>query len=52
MRFLRIVADYGRMDKKRNIHLIRQKLNIFGLGEKVKEFQWNYLECILRMPTY
>jgi hypothetical protein len=39
------------MDKKRNID-IRQELNIFNLGEKVKEYQHNYKEHILRMPTY
>jgi hypothetical protein len=43
MRFLRSVAGYRIMDKKRNID-IRQKLNIFNLGEKVKENQWNYFE--------
>jgi hypothetical protein len=30
---------------------IRQELNIFKLGGKVKEYQHNYLEHILRMPT-
>jgi hypothetical protein len=51
MRFLRSVAGYRRMDKERNTD-IKQELNIFNLGEKVKEYQWNYLEYILRMPTY
>jgi hypothetical protein len=45
------VAGYRRTDKKRNIS-IRQELNIFNLGEKVKEYQQNYLEHILRMTTY
>jgi hypothetical protein len=30
---------------------IRQELNIFNPGEKIKEYQWNYLEHILRVPT-
>jgi hypothetical protein len=30
---------------------IRQEINIFSLGEKVKEYQRNYLENILRLPT-
>jgi hypothetical protein len=51
MRFLRSVSGYRRMDKKRNID-IRQELKKYSLGEKVKEYQWNYLEHILRMPTY
>jgi hypothetical protein len=48
--FLRSVAGYRRMDTKRNTD-IRQELNTFNLGEKV-EYQWNYSEHILRMPTY
>lgn len=39
------------MDKKRNVH-IRQELNVFNVGKKVKEYQRNYLEHILQMPTY
>jgi hypothetical protein len=29
----------------------RREVNIFNLGDKVKECQQNYLEHILRMPT-
>jgi hypothetical protein len=36
MRFLRPVAGYRRMDKRRNTD-IRQELNISNLGEIVKE---------------
>jgi hypothetical protein len=45
MRFLRSVAGCRRMDKKRNID-IRQEINIFNLGEKIKEYQRNYLKHI------
>jgi hypothetical protein len=38
------VAGYRRLD-------IRREINIFNLGDKVKECQQNYLEHILRMPT-
>jgi hypothetical protein len=31
---------------------IVQKLNAFNLREKVKEYQRNYWERILRMPIY
>jgi hypothetical protein len=31
---------------------IRQKPKIINLGENVKEYQQNYFEHILRMPTY
>jgi hypothetical protein len=51
MRFLWSVAGYSRMDKMRDID-VRQELNIFSLGEKVEEYQQNYLEHILRMQTY
>jgi hypothetical protein len=51
IRFLKSVAGYRRKDKNRNID-IRQELNIFNLGEKVKEYQHSYLQHILRMPTY
>jgi hypothetical protein len=51
VRFLRPVAGYRRMDKKRNTD-IRQNLKIFNLGEEIKECQQNYFERILRMPTY
>jgi hypothetical protein len=51
MRFLRSVAGYRGMDKKRTRY-IRQELNIFNLGKKVKEHQRNYLEHILRLSTY
>jgi hypothetical protein len=51
MRFLRSVADYRRVDKKRNID-ITQELNIFNLGQKVKENQRKYVEHILIIPTY
>jgi hypothetical protein len=37
-------------DGKINID-IRQDLNIFSLGDEVKEYQQNYLEHISRMPT-
>jgi hypothetical protein len=30
-----------RMDKKRNID-IREEVNIFNLGDKVKEYKWKY----------
>jgi hypothetical protein len=51
MRFLRSVAGYRRTDKKRNTD-IRQNLKIFNLGQKIREYQQNYFEHILRMPTY
>jgi hypothetical protein len=35
MRFLRSVAGYRRIDKKRNTD-IRQNLKIFSLGEKIR----------------
>jgi hypothetical protein len=51
MRFLRSVAGYGKTDKKRNTD-IRQNLKILNLEEKIREYQQNYFEYILRMPTY
>jgi hypothetical protein len=51
MRFLRSVSDYRRIDKKRNTD-IRQNRKIFNLGEKIREYQQNYFEHILGMPTY
>jgi hypothetical protein len=51
MRYLRSVAGYRRTDKKRNTE-IRQNLKIFNLGRKIREYQQNYFEHILRMPTY
>jgi hypothetical protein len=44
------VAAYRRMGKKISTD-IRQELNIFKLGENVKEYQQNYLGHILRMAT-
>jgi hypothetical protein len=32
--------------------VMRQELNISNPAEKVKEYQQNYVEHILRMPTY
>jgi hypothetical protein len=51
MRFLRQVAGYRIREKNRNID-ITQEINIFSLGERKKEYQWNYLGHILRTPTY
>jgi hypothetical protein len=51
MRFLRSVAGYRRMDTKINTD-IRQNLKIFNLGQKIKEYQYNYFEHILRMNPY
>jgi hypothetical protein len=51
VRFLRSVAGYRRIDKKRNTD-IRQNLKIFNGGEKKKEYQQNYFEHILRLPMY
>jgi hypothetical protein len=51
MRFLRPVAGCRRTDKKRNTD-IRQNLKIFNLGQKIREYQQNYFEHILRMSTY
>jgi hypothetical protein len=51
MRFLRSVTGYRRTNKKRNTD-IRQNLKIFNLGEKIREYQQNYFEHILSMPTY
>jgi hypothetical protein len=51
MRFLRPVAGCRRTDEKRNTD-IRQNLKIFNLGQKIREYQQNYFEHILRMPTY
>jgi hypothetical protein len=39
------------MVKKRN-NVIRQEPNVFIVGKKVKEYQQNYLEHTLQMPTY
>jgi hypothetical protein len=44
------VAGYRRIDRKRNIDM--QNFKIFNLGNKIKEYQKNYFEHILRMPTY
>jgi hypothetical protein len=49
MRFLRLVAGYRRIDKKKNID-IRQDLKILNLREKIKAYQQSYFEHILRMP--
>jgi hypothetical protein len=46
MRFLKLVAGFRRIDKKRNTD-IRQNLKIFSLGEKIKYYQQNYFEHIL-----
>jgi hypothetical protein len=51
MRFLRSVAGYRRTEKKINTD-IRQDVKIVNLGQKIKEYQQNYFEHILRMPTY
>jgi hypothetical protein len=51
MRFLRSVTGYRRIDKKRNTD-IRENLKIFNLGQKIREYQPNYFEHILRMLTY
>jgi hypothetical protein len=51
MRFLGSVAGYRRTDKKRNTDII-QNLKIFSLEEKIREYQQNYFEHILRMSTY
>jgi hypothetical protein len=45
------MAGCRRTDKKR-ITDIRQNLKIFNLGYKIREYQQNYFEYILRMPTY
>jgi hypothetical protein len=47
---LRSVAVYTRIYKKGNID-IRHDLKIFNLEEKLKEYQENYFEHILRMLT-
>jgi hypothetical protein len=47
MRFLRSVAGYIRIDKKRNTD-IRQNLETFNLGYKIKEEHQNYFEQILK----
>jgi hypothetical protein len=51
MRFMRSVAGYRRIDKKRDTD-IRQHLKIFNLGKKIREHHQSYFEHILRMPTY
>jgi hypothetical protein len=51
IRFLRSVAGYRTMDTKINT-VIRQNLKILNLGQKIKKYQYNYFEHILRMPTY
>jgi hypothetical protein len=51
IRFLRSMAGYRRRDKKRNTDF-RQHVKVFSPGEKVNEYQHNYFEHILRMPTY
>jgi hypothetical protein len=51
MGFLRSVAGYRITDKKRNTD-IRHNFKIFSLGEKIRKYQQNYFEHILRMPTY
>jgi hypothetical protein len=45
------VAGYRRTDKKRNTDN-NNNLKIFSLGEKIRKYQQNYFEHILRMPTY
>jgi hypothetical protein len=39
MRFLRFVARYRRVDKRKGYVEIGQELNIFNLGEKEGEYQ-------------
>jgi hypothetical protein len=51
MGFLTSLACYRRTDKKINTD-IRQNLKIFNLRQKIREYQQNYFEHILRMPTY
>jgi hypothetical protein len=45
------VAGYRRIYKKINTD-IRQNLIILNIGGKIREYQQNYFEHILRMPTY
>jgi hypothetical protein len=50
-------AHFGKLRKikyiyKRLKEWIKRETQIFNLGEKVKEHQQNYLQHILRMPTY
>jgi hypothetical protein len=41
-----------RYAKTRKISIdTRQELNIFNLGEKVKEYEQNYLEHVISVPT-
>jgi hypothetical protein len=48
MRFLRSIAGYRRVNERKSINII-EELNIFSLGEKVKEYHQNCLEHILRI---
>jgi hypothetical protein len=45
------MTGYRRMDLKINTG-DRLELNIFYMGNKIKEYQRNYFEYILGMPTY
>jgi hypothetical protein len=51
MIFLRSVAGCRRIDKKRNISIM-QNLKICNIEEKIKKYQQNYFEHILRIPSY
>jgi hypothetical protein len=50
MRFLRSVSGYKRIDKKRNRNITKE-INVFNL-EEIKEYNRNYLQCILRIVSY
>jgi hypothetical protein len=50
MTFLMSVAGYRRTDTK--TYRYQTKFKIFSLGERITEYQQNYFENILRVPTY
>jgi hypothetical protein len=48
MRFLRIMAGYTLLDKKRSID-IREKLGIFNINDNLTQYKVNWREHIQRM---
>jgi hypothetical protein len=50
MSFLRLAADYGRMDQKRDV-VIEQELNTFVLCGKMNEYRKTVNKHIRRLPT-
>jgi hypothetical protein len=51
VRFLKSLEVYGIKYEKKDIG-IREEVNMFNLGQKVKEYQRNYPENIIKTPIY